>query len=126
DQTRLEERWGGWYVTGTMGNLHHKGNAMVPLLAHEIGNVDSYLARNPVASAADVTSLAGKFDPEPYLAPDSDAVALLVLAHQSEIHNLITRAGYEASRALAVNGSMAAVAAAPERLAGAPLGVEAA
>jgi len=126
DQTKLEERWGGWYVTGTMGNLHHKGNAMVPLLAHEIGNVDSYLARNPIVSTGDVTSLAGKFDPDPYLAPDSDAVALLVLAHQSEIHNLITRAGYEASRALAVNGSMAVVDAASERLVRALLFVNAA
>src|SRR5262245_7862943 len=126
DQTRLEDRWGGWYVTGTMGNLHHKGNAMVPLLAHEIGNVESYLSRNPVVAAGDVTSLAGKFDPEPYLAPHSDAVALLVLAHQSEIHNLITRARYEATRALAVSDNMTAVEAVSERLVRALLFVNAA
>jgi hypothetical protein len=126
DQTRLEDRWGGWYVTGTMGNLRHKGNAMVPLLAHEIGNVESYLSRNPVVAAGDVTSLAGKFDPEPYLTPHSDAVALLILAHQSEVHNLITRAGYEAARALAVNDNMTAVNAMSERLVRALLFVNAA
>jgi len=126
DQTKLEDRWGGWYVTGTMGNLRHKGNAMVPLLAHEIGNVESYLARNPVAAAGDITSLAGRFDSDPYLTPHSDAVALLVLAHQSEVHNLITRAGYEAARALAVNDNMTAVETVAERLVRALLFVNAA
>jgi hypothetical protein len=126
DQTKLEDRWGGWYVTGTIGNLAHKGNVMVPLLAHEIGNVGSYLARTPLAASGDVTSLTGRFDTEPYLSPHSDAVALLVLAHQAEVHNLITRAGYEAARAIAVNDNMAAVDAAAERLVRAMLFVKAA
>ena len=96
DQTAMEKRWGGWYVTGTMGDPPHMGNVFVPKLAHEIGNVQSYLAQNRLASTHDVTSLTDRFDVDPYLAPHSDAVALLVLAHQTYVHNLITRAGYEA------------------------------
>src|SRR5581483_666449 len=96
DATPMEKRWGGWYVTGTMGDPPHMGNVFVPKLAHEIGNMQSYLSQNKVVSAHDVTSLKDRFDVDPYLAPDSDAVALLVLAHQTYVHNLITRAGYEA------------------------------
>lgn len=96
DQTPVEKRWGGWYVTGTMGNPPHMGNVFAPKLAHEIGNVQSYLAQNRLVSTHDVTSLTDRFDVDPYLAPHSDAVALLVLAHQAAVHNLITLAGYEA------------------------------
>lgn len=96
DQTPVEKRWGGWYVTGTLGNPPHMGNVFSPMLAHEIGNVQSYLSRTKLVSTHDVTSLEDRFDVDPYLAPHSDAVALLVLAHQTYVHNLITLAGYEA------------------------------
>jgi len=29
-RTPLEDRWGGWYVTGTHGSQRHKGNAVAP------------------------------------------------------------------------------------------------
>jgi hypothetical protein len=112
DQTPLEERWGGWYVTGTMGNLPHKGNVFAPALSHEMGNVQSYLAKTKVVSTGDVTNLAGKFDLDPYLAPHSDAVALLVLAHQALVHNLITLANFEGHRAMYTGGSDGAAAVA--------------
>jgi hypothetical protein len=96
DQTPMEKRWGGWYVTGTLGNPPHMGNVFVPKLAHEIGNVQSYLSQNHLVSLHDTTSLEDRFDVDPYLTPGSDAVALLVLAHQTSVHNLMTLAGYEA------------------------------
>ena len=96
DQTPMEKRWGGWYVTGTLGNPPHMGNVFVPKLAHEIGNVQSWLSQNHLVSTQDVLSLKDRFDVDPYLSPGSDAVALLVLAHQTSVHNLITLAGYEA------------------------------
>jgi hypothetical protein len=96
DITPMEKRWGGWYVTGTLGNPPHMGNVFVPKLAGEIGNVQSYLSQNHLVSTHDVTSLKDRFDVDPYLSPGSDAVALLVLAHQTSVHNLITLAGYEA------------------------------
>ena len=111
DQTPMTKRWGGWYVTGTFAALvrpgsptdvfkpvgvEHMGNVFVTKLAHEIGNVQSYLSQNRLVSTHDVTSLKDQFDVDPYLSPGSDAVALLVLAHQTSVHNLITLAGYEA------------------------------
>ena len=130
DQTPLEDRWGGWYVTGTMGNLPHKGNVFAPVLSHEMGNAQSYLARTKLVSNGDVESLAARFDTEPYLAPHSDAVALLLLAHQAVVHNLITLANFEARKAAYTGGAdgaaTATVTAAADRLARAMLFVKAA
>lgn len=98
DRTPIESRWGGWYVTGTGGR--HSGNTMASLLLHEIGNVDHYLSQNDGTSDGNVIDLSERFDTSPYLSPGSDAVALLVLAHQTYVHNLITSAGYEARKAL--------------------------
>jgi hypothetical protein len=125
DQTPHGERWGGWYVTGTIGAAH-KGNIMAPALAHEIGNVQSYLARAPIAPSGDITDLSSKFDTTAYLTPHSDAVALLVLAHQTFVHNLITLAGYEGRKAEYLRSSEAAVQPIAERLVRALLFVKAA
>jgi hypothetical protein len=95
DQTPVADRWGGWYVTGAIP-VPHLGNAMTPALATEIGNVQAYLAKTKLRAEGTVKELAPRFDTKPYLAPDSDAVALLVLAHQTFVHNLITAAGYQA------------------------------
>jgi hypothetical protein len=95
DQTPVTDRWGGWYVTGTIP-APHLGNVFAPKLAGEMGNVQAYLAKTKLASDEKITDLSGKFDVAPYLAPHSDAVALLVLAHQTYVHNLITAAGYQA------------------------------
>lgn len=130
DQTPLEERWGGWYVTGTMGNLPHKGNVFAPVLSNEMGNAQSYLARTKLLSKGDIESLADRFDTEPYLAPHSDAVALLLLAHQAVVHNLITLANFEARKAAytgAADGAVTSgVTAAADRLVRAMLFVKAA
>ena len=45
---------------------------------------------------ANVTDLHGRFDTKPYLTPHSDIVALMVLEHQTAMHNQITIAGYQA------------------------------
>lgn len=96
DQTPVDERWGGWYVTGTHGAQTHKGNVIAPVLAQEVGNIKNYLATAKLPSGANVTDLKGLVDVEPYLTPHSDITAMLVLAHQTSVHNLITRAGYDA------------------------------
>ena len=98
DQSPIGERWGGWYVTGTHGDQQHMGNVIVPALAHEIGNVKSYLAKTPPPPAGNVTSLEDRFDTSAYLTEHSDLVALMVLSHQAYIHNLITVANYAARR----------------------------
>ncbi len=95
DRTSMRERWGGWYVTGQIP-VPHLGNATTPALKGEMGNVAAYLANHPLASAHPAADLPALFDEAPYLSPHSDAVALLVLAHQTSVHNLITAAGYQA------------------------------
>jgi hypothetical protein len=93
DQTSpLERRWGGWYVTGTSGKQVHLGNLTVqgrprPEDIHNDANVN-------------LTDLSGRFRTAAYLTPHSDLVALMVLEHQTEMHNRITRANFLTRRAL--------------------------
>lgn len=88
----LKDRWGGWYVTGTHGNERHLGNQ----LFDEKQNPDS-LDLNP---GANVTSLEKKADLSGYASPHSDIVALMVLEHETQMHNLITKLNYETRLAL--------------------------
>ena len=90
--TPIEKRWGGWYVTGTHGGQNHLGNLLV----------SNTQQREPVDNAAgqNVTSLETRFDTAPYLSPNSDLIALMVLEHQSEAHNLLTRANFQTREAL--------------------------
>ena len=91
----LTERFGGWWVTGDHGGGRHMGN--VPVMPAD--------ARLKLASPARVlTSLEGIFDLKSYPSPYSDVVAQLVLAHQTRMTNLITRAGWEARVAATAPG----------------------
>jgi hypothetical protein len=92
DESPWEERWGGWYVTGTHGKQRHLGN----LITHSAAQAE----RPDMERGANVTDLRPFFDTTPYLTPHSDIVALMVLEHQSHVHNLITRAGYGTRMAL--------------------------
>jgi len=88
----IKQRWGGWYVSGKHGSQFHMGNAVV-----RDKDKPDQLERE---GTQNLTSLAGKFDVEAYLAPHSDIVALLTLEHQTHMTNLITRLGWEARMAL--------------------------
>ena len=92
----LEQRWGGWYVTGTHGASRHMGNQVA---ADEAGTLDPH-------AGANVTSLNRFLDPAASLTPHSDLVALMVLEHQVRITNLITRVGWETRLALADHASL--------------------
>ncbi len=100
DRTPIAERWGGWYVTGTNGDQGHLGNLFAPALFSEVTNARTYLAKMDRSSSVNVTDLGKRFDTTPYLGQTSDIVALLVLAHQSYVHNLITIANFETRKAL--------------------------
>ena len=93
DQTPFNERWGGWYVTGTHGAQRHRGNILFPSGIPAVDKVDW-------SKGANVTTLDDKMDTAAYLTPHSDIVALIALTHQTRIHNLITRANYETRRAV--------------------------
>ena len=75
----LAERWGGWYATGEIAKLTVANAAAAP---------------DATAKTAILAPVAETFEPGDYLAPTSDEVALLVLAHQTQMHNLITLTNY--------------------------------
>lgn len=88
DQTPIEERWAGWYVTGRHGEQTHLGNIQARDPA-DIATPDG-------ARRGNLSTLAGLFDTRPYITDKSDIVALLVLEHQTNIQNLITRLNFKA------------------------------
>ena len=78
DQTRpFEDRWGGWYVTGTTQNMRHLGNVTAP-------DPDKPL---DLPEGHTLASLSGRFDPAHTLLPTSDVVALMTLEHQTGFLN---------------------------------------
>jgi hypothetical protein len=91
-ESPLKERWGGWYVTGTHGKQVHLGNGFL--------EDEEQPEKFDFAGGANVTSLAGRFDASGYLTSHSDIVALMVLEHQTQMHNLITKASYLARVAM--------------------------
>jgi hypothetical protein len=88
DRTPLRSRWGGWYVTGTHGSQAHLGNVI-------IRSYDDF-QRLDELRVGNVETLDALFDVEPYLTNTSDIVALLVLQHQVDVQNQITRLNWEA------------------------------
>jgi hypothetical protein len=101
DRSPWQERWGGWYVTGTHGDPVHMGNLMAAHHVIAIGrNAQAYVAQMDLNAGANLKDVRNKFDSAYYLSPHSDVVALLVLTHQTNVHNLITRMNYEARIAI--------------------------
>jgi hypothetical protein len=86
-RSSLEDRWGGWYVTGTHGSQHHMGNAV----AHNSAQPQLLETQG----TQNLTSLARRFDTSRYLGPTSDIVALMTLEHQTRMTNLMTRIGWD-------------------------------
>jgi hypothetical protein len=88
----FEQRWGGWYVTGTHGEQKHLGNFIVR------GRSRPEEADN--AEGQNVTDLSRWIAPSEYLTPHSDLVALMVLEHQAMTHNAATYANFATQQAL--------------------------
>ncbi len=90
----IQQRWGGWYVTGTTGAQTTYGNntALVDPL-HPGGGA-------PPETTQNLTNLSGLLDTSRYLAPTSDIVALMTLEHQTRMTNLLIRVGWDARIAL--------------------------
>jgi hypothetical protein len=89
--TALRSRWGGWYVTGRHGDQVHLGNIVVER-AEDLQDLESLRVGN-------VDELGGLLDTSRYLTPYSDIVALLVLEHQVDVQNLLSRLRFEADSA---------------------------
>jgi hypothetical protein len=94
-RTPFADRWGGWYVTGTHGEMRHLGNSVVT----DVDKPESAVT----PATLNVKSLEGRFDRTGYLSSHSDIVALMVFEHQMHAVNLITRVGWETRVAHAAN-----------------------
>lgn len=104
--TPLEQRWGGWYVTGKHGSQKHLGNFIAR------GKNISRPVEN--AEGQNVESLKDRFPVEKYLSPHSDIVALMVLEHQAMVHNHLTKASFTARQALHYEAEMNRALGEPE------------
>ncbi len=81
--TPLAERWAGWYVTGRHGDQTHRGNL--------IGSVDFERAAKEPNFAGNLLDLSRFFDTSKYVSKGSDICALMILEHQTHMHNYIAR-----------------------------------
>lgn len=85
-ETPVAERWGGYYVTGTISQPH-------------LGNRTYTDDSRPEPQRFTWKDLRGKIDTTNYLRATSDVVALMVLEHQCRAHNLLTAASMNYRRA---------------------------
>ncbi|PHS17434.1 MAG: hypothetical protein COA78_03025 [Blastopirellula sp.] len=85
----FKQRWGGWYVTGTHGDQRHLGNL----------TFDSYRKPN-LDDGANLLDLSERIDTTKYLSSHSDIVALMVLEHQTTMHNVFTSASFQTRKAI--------------------------
>ncbi len=84
----ISERWGGWYVTGQHGDMTHMGNAVLR---------DNHLVTEQSFNRMDLQS---EFEIDDWLTPHSDIVAQMVLQHQTQMHNIFTRAAFSVRQLL--------------------------
>jgi hypothetical protein len=89
-RTPIEQRWGGWYVTGKHGSVGHLGNVVAP---------DRDRPFDLEQSTPNLTDLSSKLDVSRYLAPTSDIVALMTIEHQTRMANLIVKTSQQFRRA---------------------------
>ncbi len=95
----INERWGGWYVTGENAGDRHLGN-----LYYREGEPGETIPE--MDFGAHPRSLEKAFDTSNYLVATSDIVGLMVLEHQITAHNAITKAHLDARRWLYVDASI--------------------
>lgn len=84
----IDQRWGGWFVTGTHGKAKHMGNSYVEK-GESAASFDSSAGQNIVNHDAAFTTT-------PYLLPSSDIVSLLVMEHRIRVINALNRVSFEA------------------------------
>lgn len=89
-ESPIEQRWGGWYVTAKNGAQGGMANVTISNPQHP----------DQLDRVASLPSLTGHVDTSHYLTNSSDIVALMVLAHQTQMHNLITQTNYQTRIAL--------------------------
>ncbi len=99
----FKERWGGWYVTGNHGDMQHMGNAVLS---------GTNLRTTGHANLEDLRDRIFTLD---WLSSYSDIVALMVLEHQTQMHNTLTKSNFIVRRALYEHQQLDAEKAASEQ-----------
>ena len=96
--TPLDQRWGGWYVTGTHGTQKHLGNLVIR----------TRTVNEPVENSdgQNVYELKDRLDVTKYLSPHSDIVALMLLEHQVQVQNRLTKANFDTRMAIEYDAMM--------------------
>lgn len=84
----FEDRWGGWYITGKMENNPTRANLPTAASVHQRKEDPEFLQN--------LSKLDPLIDTDRYITESSDMVAMMVLEHQTHMHNFITRMNYEA------------------------------
>jgi len=105
DRTPMMERFGGWYVSGKSGSQVHRGNSFYPDIASAMGNPRTYVSKMNLAATSNLMKLPANVDSTMYRNGHSDIVALLVMTHQTQLHNLIARVSYEVRAAILDEGA---------------------
>jgi len=90
-RTPFEQRWGGWYVTGTHGSQRHMGNAIAADPFRPLDLEPSH--------SQNLTTLTDKIDVSKYLTGTSDIVALMTLEHQVGTANRLNALTFQYGRA---------------------------
>lgn len=85
--TPLEKRFGGWYVTGQHGSMRHRGNTFVDRDEKDFFDAEA---------GANLQTLPTIANASRHLEPTSDIVALMLMEHQVQFHNFVTKASYTA------------------------------
>jgi hypothetical protein len=99
----FKERWGGWYVTGQHGDMQHMGNAVLS---------GTNLRTTGNANLEDLRDRIFTLD---WLSSYSDIVALMVLEHQTQMHNTLTKNNFVVRHALYEHQQLDAAKAASEQ-----------
>ena len=87
-RTALDQRWGGWFVTGKTVPRLHRGNAPVVVPAAQLAK--------PAPPPPVLLSVKDRFDTTGFPTPYSDIVPLMVFEHQAHMTNLLTHLNWEA------------------------------
>jgi len=90
DTVPVDDRWGGWYVTGQSGDQPHMGNILIDDLS-QMSSLDAVRHEN-----IDTLDELGYLDTSHYLRSTSDIVSLLVLEHQLTVVNELTYIKFKA------------------------------
>ena len=91
-RTPFVRRWGGWYVTGKHATMRHMGNTFL----RNRRDPEPFNYRE----GANQIDLGQHVKLDLYPTPHSDLVALMVLEHQSQMLNHLTKANFETRMAV--------------------------